>query len=333
MWEKERELLLREIVQMSGERDFTQIALRLFRLQSRYNPVYSGYIQLLRINPEFLQSLEEIPFLPVELFKEQTVRTGNFEPQITFQSSSTTGQKSSLHGIRDIELYHTSFRSTFERFYGNPAEWSIMALLPSYLERNGSSLVYMAADLINRSKQAGSGFYLNNYADLANALAYNEQHGQKTLLLGVTFALLDFAEYAPMSLKNTVIMETGGMKGRRKELIREEVHQRLSAAFQITGAIHSEYGMTELLSQAYSSGSGKFRCPPWMKVLVRDSTDPMSVRLGPGKGGLNVIDLMNIDSCAFLATGDLVVLSNDGSFSVEGRFDRSDVRGCNLMIA
>lgn len=310
------------------------MALAVFKYQAVENEVYKSYINALKINVDEIVELEQIPFLPIEFFKTHQIiispklRTTNYE---LFTSSGTTGATQSKHYVNDISVYETSYRKAFEHFYGNIEEYCILALLPSYMEREGSSLVYMAEDLINKSKHPKSGFYLNNYDELITVL--NQLKDQKIILLGVTYALLDLAEIlkTPLEHNDLIIMETGGMKGKRKEMVREELHDILCKSFGVK-KIHSEYGMTELLSQAYSKGDGVFACPPWMKVLVRDANDPFTI-LPPDKtGGINVIDLANINSCSFIATQDLGKLIDKNLFEVLGRFDNSDIRGCNLLI-
>lgn len=313
----------------SGEGfDFEQTALELFEFQYTYNSVYRQFTDYLRINPKAVTSVPQIPFLPIEFFKTHRIILDNEHSQKIFESSGTTGQISSKHLVADINLYEESFRKGFRAFYGDPKDWVILALLPSYLERDTSSLVYMVNDLIQQSQNEQSGFYLNNLEELAKAV---RTRSKKTLLIGVTFALMDFAERFPMDLSDVIIMETGGMKGRREELSRAEVHALLKNAFHLQ-QIHSEYGMTELLSQAYSKGDGIFLPPPWMNVLKRDIYNPLSVSSEPGRGGLNVIDLANIHSCAFIATQDIVNILTDNTFELLGRTDNSDIRGCNLMV-
>jgi phenylacetate-coenzyme A ligase PaaK-like adenylate-forming protein len=322
-----------------NEASFPSLAIEIFRFQYVNNPVYNAYITALGIDALNVSSLFEIPFLPIRFFKTHVVKTTSFAPQITFESSGTTGFNTSRHFIYDKQVYEDSFTTCFEHFYGAVKDWCVIGLLPSYLERQGSSLVYMVNDMIGKSDYSESGFYLDELETLKNVLIKLEEKQQKTLLIGVTFALLDFAERFAMPLKNTIIMETGGMKGRRKEMTREEVHDKLRKAFNIP-FIHSEYGMTELLSQAYSKGNGKFDCPPWMKVLVRDEDDPLTLQVPDIKKGnkemsgvLNVIDLANIWSCSFIATDDIGKIFENGTFEVQGRIDNSDVRGCNLLIA
>lgn len=311
--------------------DFTPRALEIFRFQYAQNSLYREFADALSVQPDAVARIEDIPFLPVGFFKSQEVRTGAWEPEVVFRSSGTTGMVTSNHLVRDVGLYRKSFRAGFEHFYGPVSDWCIIGLLPAYLERRDSSLVYMVNSLIAESGHPVSGFYLYEYAALDAALRRLEAAGQKTLLIGVTFALLDFAERFPQGLRHTVVMETGGMKGRRREIIREELHAFLQERLGVT-VIHAEYGMTELLSQAYSAGEGVFRCPAWMKVLIRSEDDPLEVRTF-GEGLINVIDLANIWSCAFIATEDVGVLRSDGGFTVAGRLDHSDVRGCSLLVA
>jgi phenylacetate-coenzyme A ligase PaaK-like adenylate-forming protein len=306
-----------------------EAALEIFRHQAEHCDIYHQYLKAIKVNALEIQSATDIPYLPISFFKTHRVSTGDFTPEITFTSSGTSGLNTSRHPVRSLDFYRRAFQQAFELQYGSPSDFVIFALLPSYLEREGSSLILMAEELIGQA-QPGSGFFLRHHEELRSLLLENENAGKKNLLLGVTFALLDFAETMPTSLPNTIIMETGGMKGRRKELIREEVHRILKDAFQVKH-IHSEYGMTELLSQAYSHGEGIFRCPPWMRLTVRDVQDPLS-NYTTGKGGLNIIDLANIDSCAFIATQDLGIVHPNGTFEVTGRFDHADVRGCNLMV-
>lgn len=312
------------------ECDFNKLSLEAFQYQFRNNAVYNSYVKALGVNPTVVNSVSQIPFLPVSFFKTHSVKTGDFVAETVFESSGTTGSINSRHQVKDLLLYKESFTRGFELFYGPVTDWCIIGLLPSYLERENSSLVYMVNELIKLSSHPLSGFYLNEYEKLSAMLEEAEAKQQKTLLIGVTFALLDFAERFPLQLKYTVIMETGGMKGRRKEMIRAEVHDLLKKGFGIT-AVHSEYGMTELLSQAYSKGEGIFSASPWMKILVRDEEDPLLVK-ETGAGIINIIDLANIDSCCFIATDDAGKVYGDGSFEVLGRMDGSDLRGCSLMI-
>ena len=320
-----------DIFNIQSEQDFQNLALRIFNYQFEKNSVYRSFCDLLYKHPSDVKSIEEIPFLPIQFFKSHEVISSTESPKITFSSSGTTGSITSKHIVTDLELYESSFCKTFELFYGDISSYTVLALLPSYLEREGSSLIYMVNDLIQKSNNSHSGFYLNNLDELSQKLTALDASGQKVLLIGVSFALLDLVESKIFNLKNTVIMETGGMKGRRKEVTRKELHQTLTEGFGVD-VIHSEYGMTELLSQAYSKGNGIFNTPPWMKVLARDTEDPFTI-LGPQKtGGLNVIDLANFNSCSFIATQDLGKVYLDYSFEVLGRFDHSDIRGCNLMV-
>lgn len=305
-------------------------ALDIFRLQAANNPVYASFLEALKIDPLMVSSVDKIPYLPIRFFKTQEVKTGSFEPQAVFESSGTSGMTHSRHLVKDLSLYEKSFTRGFEFFYGPVQDWCIIGLLPSYLERKNSSLVCMTDRLIRLSGHPQSGFYLDQYEVLLSVLKDLEKQGQKTWLIGVSFALLDFAEKFSAGLRNTVIIETGGMKGRGPEMIREELHAIIKRSFGVP-AVHSEYGMTELLSQAYSKGGGLFHCPPWMKILLRDEEDPFVVK-HTGTGTINVIDLANIHSCSFIATDDAGKLYPDGSFEVLGRVDGSDLRGCSLML-
>lgn len=326
----------------SDELDFEKTALEIFRLQAENNSVYKNYLTQLKTNVSKINSIEQIPFLPIQFFKSQKVITAFPLPTAkrqlptVFSSSGTTDSITSTHYVTHISLYEKSFTTGFHKFYGNVSDYCILALLPSYLERENSSLVYMAQKLIAQSKNPLSGFYLSEFQKLETTIATLISQKQKFILLGVTFALLDFAEYKSPSTNGGfrglgVVMETGGMKGRRKEMVREEVHDVLKKSFGVE-AIHSEYGMTELLSQAYSSGNGIFKTPPWMRVLIRNTNDPFQIIGHNQTGGINVIDFANIYSCSFIATQDLGKLYPDNSFEVMGRFDFSDLRGCNLMI-
>lgn len=320
-----------KIFSISTSAEFELSALAVFKYQYLKNEVYHTFCNHLGRTDKTVKSIEDIPFLPIEFFKTKKVTTGVFNATTTFISSGTTGQSVSKHYIKDLELYKKSYQIGFELFYGAISNRCILALLPSYLERSGSSLIYMVNDLINRSNHPDSDFYLNDIESLISKLEKLDKSGVKTLLIGVSFALLDLVEFRKLQLKNTIVMETGGMKGRRKELIREELHDQLKKGFGVS-AIHSEYGMTELLSQAYSIGNGVFKTPPWMKVLIRDTEDPLTYLPFKKTGGVNVIDLANIHSCSFIATQDLGKLYEDGSFEVLGRFDHSDIRGCNLLV-
>lgn len=307
---------------------FEPLALDIFRFQYENNPVYKDYVNALAIDIAKVSQAGQIPFLPIQFFKTHPVKISNFEPAVIFESSGTTNSTNSKHFVKDVLLYQDSFRKGFELFYGPVQEWCILGLLPSYLERKNSSLVYMADKLIEWSEDPQSDFYLYEYEKLFAVISELEKRGQKTLLIGVTFALLEFAEKFSLPLKHTVIMETGGMKGRRAELVRDEVHEIIKRSFQV-GSVHSEYGMTELLSQAYSKGNGMFHCPPWMRILIRDEEDPFNMQ--NRSGVINVIDLANIYSCSFIATDDLGKIYPDGSFEVLGRIDNSDIRGCSLL--
>ena len=319
------------IFHLNDSLSFSDTALRIFRFQADKNPVYRQFISSLRKEVSGIKSINDIPFMPAEFFKSQTVAIENQSFDTVFESSRTTGVTPGRHFVHDLKLYEKSFYSSFRYFYGDPSEYFIAALLPSYTERQNSSLIYMMKGLIKMSTNSNSGFYDDNPEDLIRTLNMAKASGQKRLLLGISFALLDFAkEYSP-DLSGTIIMETGGMKGRRKEITREELHEILSKKLNVQ-SVHSEYGMTELLSQAYSQGNGIFHCPPWMKIIVRDPSDPFTVTDEQGTtGGINIIDLANIYSCSFIATSDFGKLHENGSFTVSGRFDNSDIRGCNLM--
>lgn len=320
-----------DIFSIKNHKEFVKIALKIFRHQYQNNSVYQQYCDLLGTNVSEVKTIEQIPFLPIEFFKTHPVVSNSHPIQITFTSSGTTGTKTSSHHVTDLSVYEQSFQLGFSEFYGHIENYAVLALLPSYLEREGSSLIYMVEDLIQRSNNPHSGFYLHNHTELAEKLTELDESGQNVLLIGVTYALLDLIEYQQFDLKNTIIMETGGMKGRRKEMIREELHQILCKGFGVP-SIHSEYGMTELLSQAYSVGDGLFECPNWMRILIRDPEDPLTVTQETKNGGINVIDLANYNSCSFIATQDLGKKYPNGSFEVLGRFDNSDIRGCNLMV-
>ncbi len=309
---------------------FTQNALELFHFQYGNNLLYRSYVDALHVKPELVTQLNQVPFLPVGFFKSHEVKTTGFEPELVFESSGTTQTTNSRHLVKKSSLYIESFTRGFEFFYGPVQNWCVIGLLPSYLERRGSSLVMMVDEWIRKSKHPESGFYLYEFEKLHQLLQSLEQRRQPVLLIGVTFALLDFAEQFPMQLQHTIVMETGGMKGRREELTREEVHQHLKSRLGLN-AVHSEYGMTELLSQAYSKGEGIFTPVPWMKLLVRNEDDPKDVR-EQGRGIINVIDLANIYSCAFIATDDAGAVYPDGRFEIQGRIDYSDLRGCSLLF-
>ena len=318
------------IFDIDDQKEFELRCLDVFHFQAASNPVYREFIHLLGRSAQGVQKLQDIPFLPIEFFKTKKVLSTTEKVVKTFTSSGTTGSIPSRHLITDLSMYEKSFTRGFELFYGSPGKYVILALLPSYLQRGGSSLVYMAHSLIKMSGSEKSGFYLDELDDLAEILEELDRAGKKVLLLGVSYALLDLVALKKFELSNTTVMETGGMKGRRKEMVREELHSELKKGFGVD-RIHSEYGMTELLSQAYSKGQGLFRSPPWMKIMVRDAEDPFHY-LRPGQtGGVNVIDLANLNSCSFIATQDLGRLHEDGTFEILGRFDHSDIRGCNLM--
>lgn len=321
-----------DIISIQTRKEFHKIAMKVYRYQYEQNPVYREFCELIRKTPTEVKSLEQIPFLPIEFFKSKNVLSNKDLVQTTFTSSGTTGSITSKHHVTDLNYYEESFRKGFSYFYGPIEDYVVLALLPSYLEREGSSLIYMAEDFIKQSNHPESGFYLHNYQELIANLETLDSEGKNVLLLGVTYALLDIIEQHQFQLKNTIIMETGGMKGKRKEMIREELHQILCEGFGVP-KIHSEYGMTELLSQSYSLGNGLFQCPPWMDIIIRDTEDPLTIISEPGKtGGVNIIDLANINSCSFIATQDLGKKYSDGQFEILGRFDNSDIRGCNLMI-
>ena len=319
------------IFNIQNQEDFKQVALDVFKHQFKNNKVYRSFCDLLYIHPSSVTKVEEIPFLPIQFFKSREILSSTEKVEETFSSSGTTGSITSKHYVTDINLYKESYLKGFAHFYGNIEEYVVLALLPNYLERDGSSLVFMVDDLIQKSKNPESGFYLNNIEELAKKLTELDKKGQKVLLIGVSFALLDLIETAQFNLKNTIIMETGGMKGRRKELVREELHQLLQNGFGVS-EIHSEYGMTELLSQGYSNGKGVFKTPPWMKILTRDTEDALTIQQVGKTGGINVIDLANYNSCSFIATQDLGKVHENGTFEIIGRFDDSDIRGCNLMV-
>ena len=316
---------------ITSSNDFETEALATFYRQYEANPVYRSYCDLLNISPSEIKTSTKIPSLPIQFFKSHAVKCFSESPSIIFSSSGTTTSINAQHSILDKAFYNHSFQKGFKNQYGDPKDWAILALLPSYLERQGSSLIYMMDALIQQSKHPASGFYLDEFDELKKQLERLESKKQPTLLLGVSFALLDFAEQFPLQLKHTVIIETGGMKGRRKEMIREDLHATLKKAFGIEN-IHSEYGMTELLSQAYSKGNGRFYAPSWMKVAACEINDPFALIDGTKIGRLNIIDLANQESCAFIATEDLGRVFPDGSFEIMGRLDQSDIRGCNLLV-
>ena len=319
------------VFNIQSTEDFTNTALQVFKHQFANNKVYRSFCDLIYVHPSDVHTVDQIPFLPIQFFKTREVLSSADEIQETFTSSGTTGSTTSKHLVTDLSWYETSYLKGFEHFYGNIEDYVVLALLPNYLERKGSSLIYMVDDLIKRSQHTESGFYLNNLDELAQKLKFLDTQGKKVLLIGVSFALLDLIEQYEFNLSNTIIMETGGMKGRRKELIRNELHTILSNGFGVQN-IHSEYGMTELLSQGYSKGNGIFNCPPWMQILTRDTEDALTILPKGKSGGINVIDLANYNSCSFIATQDLGKVYQDNSFEIIGRFDNSDIRGCNLMV-
>ena len=321
-----------QVFSINNSEDFDQVTLQIFRHQAKNCNVYRQFISGLRIDADKITSVEQIPFLPIEFFKSHRILSTDAAVQLAFTSSGTTGMVTSRHLVSDKTWYEDSFRHAFQLFYGDIRDYTVLALLPSYLERESSSLIYMVDDLIKQSQDSDSGFFLYNHDELYQQLKKQQAAKGPTLLIGVTFGLLDFIETYQINFPELIVMETGGMKGRRKEMIREELHDTLCKGFGVSH-IHSEYGMTELLSQAYSKGDGVFECPPWMKIIIRDTNDPIST-LAKGKtGGINVIDLANINSCSFIATQDLGKINTDGAFEVLGRFDQSDIRGCNLLIA
>ena len=325
-----------EIKQLT-ESNFNGLALKIFKAQYHYNKIYKTYCDFLKIDPNSINSIKQIPFLPIQFFKNKIIKTTDFKEEIIFESSGTTGSTNSKHFVRSKSVYEGSYIKGFRKYYGSEKDYCIIGLLPSYLEKQNSSLVYMVDDFINRSKHKNSGFYLYNYERLKTVLEENEKANQKTILIGVTYALIDFAEQFPLKLLHTTIMETGGMKGRKAELTRSQVHKILSKNFQVEH-IHSEYGMTELLSQAYSTEKGIFKCSNTLKVLVRSEDDPFEIYDKPPKkneyvsGGINVIDLANLYSCSFIATDDAGKLNKNGNFEILGRLENSDIRGCGLMV-
>lgn len=322
------------VFNIKNNADFNTAALEVFKFQYNYNKIYQKYLNILGVDIKNINNWQKIPFLPIEIFKKHNIISNidiNKKADLVFESSGTTGQNTSKHILLDQNIYIRSFLSGFKMFYGKPEDYCILALLPSYLERNNSSLVFMIKHLIDLSNDLDSGFYLYNYNDLAEKLMRLKKNEKKILLIGVSYALLEFANQYPMKLSNTIVMETGGMKGRSREMIRDELHDILKIAFSIN-KIHSEYGMTELLSQAYSRGNGIFQSPPWMKILIRDIYDPFSVVTKNATGGINIIDLANYYSCSFIETKDVGKRTKEG-VEILGRFDNSDIRGCNLMIS
>jgi phenylacetate-coenzyme A ligase PaaK-like adenylate-forming protein len=319
------------IFNINSDKAFKDTALKVFNHQYANNLVYQQFCNYLKVKPETITEIEQIPFLPIEFFKTHPIKTSEFNEEAIFLSSGTTGANQSKHLVKDLSIYETSFNQCFKTFYGDIEDYCVLALLPSYLEREGSSLIYMVDVLIQKSNHQESGFFLKNEQFLIEKLQFLTKNKQKMILFGVSFALLDLAENYKIDLSDVIIMETGGMKGRREELTREELHSIYKQSFNVAG-IHSEYGMTELLSQAYSKGNGIFNCPAWMKILIRDINDPFRLLGNDKTGGINVIDLANINSCSFIATQDLGKMTNKG-FEVLGRFDNSDLRGCNLLLS
>lgn len=319
------------IFKIRDEREFENLALKIFNFQSQNNKIYQLYLDKLGIAISKIRNFKQIPFLPIEFFKKHKILSSTNEVEEIFMSSGTTDSIQSKHFVTDSEIYFNSFLKGFSHFYGAISDFCILALLPSYLERDGSSLVFMVKELIKQTRQPDSGFYLDNHEELVKLIRSEKMKNKKILLIGVSFALLELVEKYAINHPNLIVMETGGMKGRRKELIREELHKTLSAGFGVD-AIHSEYGMTELLSQAYSFGRGVFNTPPWMKILIRDTNDPFQLVEKGKSGGINVIDLANLNSCSFIMTQDLGRITSKNSFEVLGRFDSSDIRGCNLLV-
>lgn len=319
------------IFNIQTESQFNDLALKVFKFQFENNGVYRSFCDLLYKHPSDVKTIEDIPFLPIQFFKTHEVLSTSDTVQTKFTSSGTTGSTTSKHMVTNLNIYINSFNQAFRHFYGSISDYVVLALLPSYLERDGSSLIYMVDAFIKQSKHPESGFYLDNFSELKDTLLKLDGQGKKLLLIGVSFALLDLVETYQFHLKHTIIMETGGMKGHRKELIREELHYQLKNGFGVN-AIHSEYGMTELLSQAYSKGNGIFETPNWMRILSRDTEDALTIQKKGKAGGINVIDLANVNSCSFIATQDLGRVYENNSFEIIGRFDASDIRGCNLMV-
>lgn len=320
----------KNIFHISEDYDFEKLAIAAFQFHAKKNPIYKEFLTYLNTDINSVNSINKIPFLPVEIFKSRKIIIDKLSTDIVFTSSGTGGIQSK-HYVHDTSIYIESFTNCFNHFYGKAEEYTILALLPSYLEREGSSLIYMAEKLIKQSKDKDSGFFLHNHDELLKILKQKEQENKKTLLLGVSYALLDLAEKTDFPLKNTIIMETGGMKGKRKELTKEELHTTLQNGFQCK-TIHSEYGMTELLSQAYSTCDAIYNCPPWMKVVITEVHDPFTECSANTTGTINIIDLANIYSCPFLATSDLGKKVGKNSFKIIGRKNYSDIRGCNLMV-
>lgn len=325
-------ILEEKIFSINSDIEFEKIALEVFRFQADNNPVYAQYLKCLNKKVDDINTVDKIPFLPIEFFKSKEIISGDKAAQIVFTSSGTSGNNTSKHFVPDLALYEKSFTLGFEQYYDAVEDYCILALLPSYLEREGSSLIYMMEKMIATSKNPNSGFYLHNHDELISTIKSEKQKGSKILLLGVSFALLDLAEAYKLDFSDIIIMETGGMKGRRKEITREELHKFLCSRFNVT-EIHSEYGMTELLSQAYSKGNSLFNTPWWMKIIIRDAYDPFTKEIKGRTGGVNIIDLANIYSCSFIETQDLGRIHKCGGFEILGRFDNSQLRGCNMLIS
>ena len=321
---------INDIFTISSDQEFNDKAIQIFHHQTKHCKPYKTFLDLINIDTKKVKKVEDVPFLPIELFKQYEIYTGTERPSLIFESSGTTGTNRSKHYVKSPDLYHRSFVTGFEHFYGDIEDYVILGLLPSYIEQGNSSLVYMVDKLVKLSGKPESGFYLNNYKDLRDTLQHCIQHNKSTVLIGVTYALLEFASEYPTDLHNVIVIETGGMKGRKKELIRQEVHDQLKSAFSLN-QIHSEYSMTELLSQAYSKSSGTFLCPPWMKVSFRSSADPVHSNAGLEAGIINIIDLANFNSCSFIATQDVGKKDGDG-FKVLGRSDLSEIRGCSQLV-
>ena len=326
------EHIIKKVFSIETLKDFTELCLEVFKYQYNNNSTYRQYVQLIGCTPKQITTFKDIPFLPIEFFKLNKIVSGKAKEKEVFLSSGTTGTVQSKHYVTNIEVYKESFIKSFNIFFGNPENYTILALLPNYLEREGSSLVYMINELIKQTNDKNSGFYLHDYEKLVNKLGDLKVSNKKTLLIGVSYALLDLIINDSSIFKNVLIMETGGMKGKRKEMTKKELHEALQTKFNVP-IIYSEYGMTELLSQAYSLGHGLFETPPWMKIIIRDTYDPFSYLQEGKSGGINVIDLANINSCSFIETKDIGKLHENNQFEVLGRFDNSDIRGCNLLIS
>lgn len=325
-------------IQIFNEEQFVEYALSIFAFQYENNVVYGEFCKRIGVDPEQVTMLDQIPFLPISFFKTHQVKTTSFVEEKIFSSSGTTGMEHSKHYIKSLDLYQKAFYASFNYFYGDPSSYTFLALLPNYLERNDSSLVYMMEHFIQNSSSKESGFYIYNHQELFNKLLYLRENGRKTILFGVTFALLDFIEKYQIDFPDLIVFETGGMKGRRKELVKEELHLMLKNGFTVS-KIHSEYGMCELLSQAYSCGENLFQTPPWMKMVIRDEKEPIpnqnlhqGTSQNPKSGVINIIDFANLYSCAFIATEDLGRIDEDGKVEIIGRLDIAQIRGCNLMV-